>query len=62
MGIPFKSLSFDPRQELWGCDFGGGISSLGEEIAWISRSRSYSAIILASATGLQCMDHGMRKT
>ena len=62
MVIPFKSLSFDPGQEPWGFNFGGGISSLGEEIAWISRSRSYSAIILASATGLQRMDHGRRKT
>jgi len=59
MAIPFKSLSFDPRQDTWGFNFGRGIRRRGEEIAWVSRNRSYNASILGSATGLNGMDQGV---
>jgi len=59
MAIPFKTLSFDPTQDTWGFNFGRGIRRRGEEIAWVSRNRSYNASILGSATGLQGMDQGV---
>jgi hypothetical protein len=59
MAIPFKTLSFDPSKDTWGFNFGRGIRRRGEEIAWVSRNRSYNASILGSATGLVGMDQGM---
>ena len=59
MAIPFKTLSFDPTTDSWGFNFGRGIRRRGEEIAWVSRNRSYNASILGTATGLQGMDQGM---
>jgi len=59
MAIPFKSLSFDPGVDTWGFNFGRGIRRRGEEIAWVSRNRSYNASILGLATGLYGMDQGM---
>ena len=32
--IPFKSLSFDPRIDTWGFNFGRGIRRRGEEAVW----------------------------
>ena len=59
LAIPFKSLSFDPGNDSWGFNFGRGIRRRGEEIAWVSRNRSYNASILGSATGLRDMDQGV---
>ena len=59
MAIPFKSLSFDPSKDSWGFNFGRGIRRHGEEIAWVSRNRSYNASILGTATGLAGMDQGL---
>lgn len=59
MAIPFKTLSFDPREDTWGFNFGRGIRRRGEEIAWVSRNRSYNASILGLATGLEGMDQGV---
>jgi hypothetical protein len=57
--IPFKSLSFDPRIDTWGFNFGRGIRRRGEEVAWVSRNRSYNASILGSLTGLEGMKQGL---
>ncbi|MDH3440931.1 MAG: carbohydrate binding family 9 domain-containing protein, partial [Gammaproteobacteria bacterium] len=59
MAIPFKTLSFDPATDAWGFNFGRGIRRRGEEIAWVSRNRSYNASILGLATGLQGMEQGV---
>ena len=59
MSIPFKTLSFDPTTDEWGFNFGRGIRRRGEEIAWVSRNRSYNASILGTATGLTGMDQGV---
>ncbi len=59
MAIPFKSLSFDPSQDKWGFNFGRGIRRRGEEIAWVSRNRTYNASILGTATGLTGMKQGL---
>src|SRR5690606_30449963 len=39
MAIPFKSLSFDPRNSTWGFNIGRVIRRKGEFQAWSSRGR-----------------------
>ena len=57
--IPFKTLPFDPAIDTWGFNFGRGIRRRGEEVAWVSRNRSYNASILGLATGFDGMDQGL---
>jgi hypothetical protein len=45
MAIPFKSLAFDPNEDSWGFNFARGIRRRGEDIAWVSRNRSYNPSI-----------------
>ena len=59
LAIPFKTLPFDPSIDTWGFNFGRGIRRRGEEVAWVSRNRSYDASILGSATGLEGLDQGL---
>ena len=56
--IPFKTLPFDPNSDTWGFNFGRGIRRRGEEMAWVSRNRSYNPSIMGLATGLSGMDQG----
>ncbi|MGD8324795.1 MAG: carbohydrate binding family 9 domain-containing protein [Gammaproteobacteria bacterium] len=56
--IPFKTLPFDPNIDTWGFNFGRGIRRRGEEMAWVSRNRSYNPSIVGLATGLSDMDQG----
>lgn len=58
LAIPFKTLPFDPDIDEWGFNFGRGIRRRGEEMAWVSRNRTYNAGILGVATGLTGMDQG----
>jgi hypothetical protein len=57
--IPFKSLPFDPAIDTWGFNFGRGIRRRGEEMAWVSRNRTYNPSILGVATGFTGMDQGV---
>jgi hypothetical protein len=59
MAIPFKSLPFDPSIDTWGFNFGRGIRRRGEEMAWVSRNRSYNPSALGQVTGLTGMDQGL---
>jgi hypothetical protein len=59
IAIPFKTLPFDPSTADWGFNFGRGIRRRGEEMAWVSRNRSYNPSILGLATGMQGMDQGL---
>ena len=59
MAIPFKSLPFDPSIDTWGFNFGRGIRRRGEEMAWVSRNRTYNPSILGQVTGLEGMDQGL---
>ena len=56
--IPFKTLPFDPNIDTWGFNFGRGIRRRGEEMAWVSRNRSYNPSIVGLAEGLSGMDQG----
>ena len=57
--IPFKTLPFDPANDTWGFNFGRSIRRRGEEVAWVSRNRSYNPSILGLATGFEGMDQGL---
>jgi len=59
IAIPFKSLPFDPAIENWGFNFGRGIRRRGEEMAWVSRNRTYNPSISGVATGLSGLDAGL---
>jgi hypothetical protein len=59
LAIPFKSLPFDPSVDTWGFNFGRGIRRRGEEMAWVSRNRSYNPSIVGVATGLTGLSQGM---
>ncbi len=59
MAIPFKSLAFDPQEDTWGFNFTRSIRRRGEEMAWVSRNRSYNPSIAGLATGFEGMDQGL---
>lgn len=59
IAIPFKSLAFDPEAEAWGFNFGRSIRRRGEEIAWVTRNRSYNPSISGLATGFEGLDQGI---
>jgi hypothetical protein len=56
--IPFKTLPFDASIETWGFNFGRSIRRRGEEVAWVSRNRTYNPSILGQATGLRGLSQG----
>jgi hypothetical protein len=58
LAIPFKTLPFDPNIDTWGFNFGRGIRRRGEEMAWVSRNRSYNPSIVGLATGLSGLSKG----
>ena len=59
MAIPFKSLAFDPAADAWGFNFARSIQRRGEEIAWVSRNRSYNPSIAGLATGFEGLSQGV---
>jgi len=59
MAIPFKSLAFDPESDTWGFNFTRSIRRRGEEMAWVSRNRSFNPSISGLATGFEGMHQGL---
>jgi len=57
--IPFKTLPFDAAIDTWGFNFGRSIRRRGEEVAWVSRNRTYNPSILGQATGLRGLSQGL---
>jgi hypothetical protein len=57
--IPFKTLPFDPAIDTWGFNFGRGIRRRGEEIAWVSRNRTYNPSIMGLAVGFEGLTQGV---
>ncbi|MDH7943336.1 DUF5916 domain-containing protein [Pseudohongiella sp. SYSU M77423] len=56
--IPFKSIPFDPAIETWGFNFGRAIRRRGEEMAWVSRNRTYNPTVMGQMTGLEGLSAG----
>ena len=59
MRIPFKTLPFDNNVSTWGFNFSRSIRRKGEEVAWVSRNRSYNPGIVGKVSGFTGMDQGM---
>ena len=56
MAIPFKTLSFDAGNDIWGINFGRRSQSKNERMAWVSRNRTQAPSISGRAIGLRGMD------
>ena len=58
MAIPFKTLSFETENDIWGINFGRRSQSKNERMAWVSRNRTQAPSISGRAIGLRGMDQG----
>ena len=58
MAIPFKTLSFDAGNDIWGINFGRRSQAKNERMAWVSRNRTQAPSISGRAIGLRGMDQG----
>ena len=59
MAIPFKTLSFDPRNETWGINFNRKIGRRNEEIGWVSYNRTQNPANSGQITGLAGLEQGL---
>jgi hypothetical protein len=50
--IPFKTLSFDPANDVWGLNVGRYIGRKGEQIGWASNNRSLDPSSFGDAGGM----------
>ncbi len=57
--IPFKSISFDPSTDTWGMNFSRGIVRRAENLAWVSRDRTYNPSISGLAVGFEGLEQGL---
>ena len=58
MAIPFKTLSFDAENDIWGINFGRRSQSKNERMAWVSRNRTQAPSISGRAIGFRGLDQG----
>ena len=56
MRIPFKTLSFDPENDVWGVNFMRAVPRRSEWIGWVSRNRSINPSISGTITGLENLE------
>jgi hypothetical protein len=59
MSIPFKTLPFDANIDTWGFNFARAIRRRGEEMAWVTRNRTYNPSIVGQVSGFEGMDPGV---
>ena len=59
MSIPFKTLPFDANINAWGFNFARAIRRRGEEMAWVTRNRTYNPSIVGQISGFEGMDPGI---
>ena len=59
MRIPFKTLSFDPSNNVWGINFMRWAPRRSEWIGWVSRNRSINPSIAGTATGFENLAQGL---
>ena len=57
--IPFKTLSFDPENDVWGLNIGRYIGRKTEQIAWTSQNRVLNPATFGEMTGLSGADKGV---
>jgi len=59
LAIPFKTLSFNPRTDTWGINFGRRVQAKNERMAWVSRNRSQNPAVSGQAIGIENLDQGL---
>jgi len=59
MRIPFKTLSFDPRNDTWGINFMRWMPRQSEWLGWVSRNRTQNPSVSGTATGFNDLDQGL---
>jgi len=59
MEIPFKTLSFDPRNDTWGLNFARYIGRKWEHIGWVSSNRTQNPAVSGKIRGMQGMHQGV---
>jgi len=52
LAIPFKTLNFDPKNDVWGISFSLNISGRNEQIAWTSKNQVTRPGTLGEMTGM----------
>ena len=57
--IPFKTLSFDPENDVWGLNVGRYIGRKTEQIAWTSQNRDLNPAAFGEMTGLSGAEKGI---
>lgn len=57
--IPFKTLSFDPNNDVWGLNVSRFIGRKSEHIGWVSANRTQNPAISGAVTGLLGADQGV---
>ena len=57
--IPFKTLSFNPHNEVWGLNFARYIGRKSEHIGWVSANRTQNPAVSGKMIGLAGIDQGM---
>lgn len=57
--IPFKTVSFDPRNDTWGLNVARYIGRTQEHIGWVSANRVQNPAVSGKITGLKGMEQGI---
>lgn len=57
--IPFKTLSFDPSNDVWGLNVGRYIGRRTEQIGWTSRNRDMNPSAFGEMTGMSGAEKGI---
>jgi hypothetical protein len=57
--IPFKTLSFDPSNDIWGLNVGRYIGRKTEQIGWTSRNRDMNPSAFGEITGMSGAQKGV---
>jgi hypothetical protein len=58
MAIPYKTLSFNPANDIWGINFSRKIARTNETIGWVSRTRAQNPAVAGIAIGLDGLQQG----
>ena len=57
--IPFKTLSFDPRNETWGLNIARYIGRKWEQIGWVSANRTQNPAVSGQMGGMRGLEQGL---
>ena len=57
--IPFKTLSFDPENDVWGLNFARYIGRKSEHIGWVSANRQQNPSVFGEVTGMSGAEKGI---